>query len=109
MNLNVPQILNRLHINDINDAYSTGNNWASSADAIIKTVLSPVDGNRIASVKMASISNYNHAVDVAADAFKKWRLLPAPKRGEIVREIGDSLRAKKEDLGKLVSYEMGKS
>ncbi|HEY4324157.1 MAG TPA: aldehyde dehydrogenase family protein [Mucilaginibacter sp.] len=109
MNLNIPQILNRLHINDINDAYSTGNNWASSSDAIIKNILSPVDGKKIASVKMTSPNNYNHVVEQAEIAFKNWRLLPAPKRGEIVREIGDSLRAKKEDLGTLVSYEMGKS
>jgi aldehyde dehydrogenase (NAD+) len=109
MNLNIPQILNRLHINDINDAYSTGNNWASSPDAIIKPILSPVDGKRIASVKMASANSYNNVVEQAEAAFKNWRLLPAPKRGEIVREIGDSLRTKKEDLGTLVSYEMGKS
>jgi aldehyde dehydrogenase (NAD+) len=109
MNLNISEILNRLHINDINDAFSTGNNWASSPNAVIKTIISPVDGKKIAAVKMASANDYNRAVEQAAIAFKSWRALPAPKRGEIVREIGEALRDKKEDLGKLVSYEMGKS
>jgi aldehyde dehydrogenase (NAD+) len=109
MNLNIPEILNRLHINDINEAFSTGNYWSSDPNANIKTIISPVDGKKIAAVKIASAGNYNHAVEQAAIAFKSWRLLPAPKRGEIVREIGDALRNKKEDLGKLVSYEMGKS
>ncbi|MDP9048425.1 MAG: aldehyde dehydrogenase family protein, partial [Bacteroidota bacterium] len=109
MGLNIPDILNRLHINDINDAFSTGNSWASSAGAIIKNILSPVDGKRIAGVKMASADDYNRAVAQAAKAFITWRQVPSPKRGEIVREIGDALRAKKQDLGRLVSYEMGKS
>lgn len=109
MNLNIPEILNRLHINDINEAFSTGNKWSSDPNANVKAIISPVDGKKIASVKIASANNYNQAVEQAAIAFKSWRLLPAPKRGEIVREIGDELRNKKEDLGKLVSYEMGKS
>jgi len=109
MNLNIPQILNRLHINDINDAFSTGNNWASSPGSVLREITSPVDGKKIASVKMATAVDYNHMVEQASTAFKSWRLLPSPKRGEIIREIGDSLRAKKEDLGRLVSYEMGKS
>ncbi len=109
MDFNISEILNRLHINDINDAFSTGNNWASSADAAIKTIISPVDGKKIASVKIATAANYNQTVERAASAFIKWRTVPAPKRGEIVREIGDALRQNKQDLGKLVSYEMGKS
>ncbi|GAC1303717.1 MAG: aldehyde dehydrogenase family protein [Mucilaginibacter sp.] len=109
MGLNIPDILNRLHINDINDAFSTGNLWASSTDAAIKNILSPVDGKKIAAVKMASADDYNRAVKQAVKAFPAWRQVPSPKRGEIVREIGDALRAKKDDLGRLVSYEMGKS
>jgi aldehyde dehydrogenase (NAD+) len=109
MDFNLSEILNRLHINDINDAFSTGSVWASSTDAKIKAIISPVDGKKIASVKFATADNYNHAVETAAKAFINWRTIPAPKRGEIVREIGDALRAKKQDLGKLVSYEMGKS
>jgi aldehyde dehydrogenase (NAD+) len=109
MGLNIPDILNRLHINDINNAFSTGNLWASNANATIKNIHSPVDGKKIAAVKMATADDYNRAVDRAAKAFPAWRQIPSPKRGEIVREIGDALRAKKEYLGRLVSYEMGKS
>ena len=109
MNLNIPEILNNLHINDINEAFSTGSVWGSSANAAIKAIISPVDGKRVASVKMATDADYNTAVDTAATAFKQWRTIPAPKRGEIVRQIGDALRQNKENLGALVSYEMGKS
>src|ERR1700730_14546002 len=109
MNLNIPEILNRLHINDINEAFSTGNYWSSDPNANIKAIISPVDGKKIASVKIASANNYDQAVEQAAIAFKSWRLLPAPKRGEIVREIGDALRNKKDDMGRLVSDEIGKS
>ena len=109
MSINIKQILNHLHTNDINEAFSTGSNWGSSVDSVIKDVHSPVDGKKIASVKFATDSDYNHVVETAAKAFKNWRMVPAPKRGEIVREIGESLRANKQALGALVSYEMGKS
>ncbi len=109
MDFNIADILNRLHINDINEAFSTGNTWASSPNAAVKAIVSPVDGKKIASVKIATADNYNQTVEQAAKAFVTWRTVPAPKRGEIVREIGNALRDKKEDLGKLVSYEMGKS
>jgi aldehyde dehydrogenase (NAD+) len=109
MTLNISEILNRLHINDINEAFSTGSNWASSPEAVIKNIVSPVDGEKIAAVKIATVADYNHVVEQAATAFKTWRTIPAPKRGEIVRQIGQALRDKKDDLGKLVSYEMGKS
>ncbi|WP_295793526.1 aldehyde dehydrogenase family protein [Mucilaginibacter sp.] len=109
MSLNIPEILTRLHINDINDAFSTGSNWTSSPNAAIKDIVSPTDGKKIASVKFATADNYNQAVETAQKAFINWRTIPAPKRGEIVREIGNALRENKESLGALVSYEMGKS
>src|ERR1700761_3694675 len=109
MNLNIAEILNHLHINDNNEAFSTGSEWGSSADAQVKDIVSPVDGKKIASVKMATEADYNKVIAKAREAFKTWRTVPAPKRGEIVRQVGEALRAKKEDLGKLVSYEMGKS
>ncbi|WP_179416077.1 aldehyde dehydrogenase family protein [Mucilaginibacter sp. E4BP6] len=109
MSIDIKQILHHLHINDINEAFSTGSNWGSSNNSAIKDVLSPVDGKKIASVKFTTDSDYNHVVETAAKAFKNWRTVPAPKRGEIVREIGESLRANKHELGALVSYEMGKS
>ena len=109
MSINISDILNRLHINDTNDAFSTGSNWVSSPGAAIKEIVSPTDGKKIASVKFATADNYNQAVEQAQKAFVNWRTVPAPKRGEIVREIGNALRENKEALGTLVSYEMGKS
>ena len=72
-------------------------------------VHSPVDGKLIASVYQASKKDYDTVIKTADKAFKEWRMMPAPKRGEIVRQFGDELRRLKEPLGKLVSYEMGKS
>jgi aldehyde dehydrogenase (NAD+) len=109
MSLNITDVLNRLHINDINEAFSTGNVWGSSPNAGVKNIISPVDGKQIASVKFATPDDYNKVVEQAAKAFVNWRTVPAPRRGEIVREIGEALRLHKEDLGTLVSYEMGKS
>ena len=102
-------ILSNLGINVINEAFSTGKNWGSADGCAISTITSPVDGKKIADVKMASAKCYDTVVVKAAEAFKKWRSIPAPKRGEIVRQVGESLRKHKEDLGYLVSYEMGKS
>src|ERR1700761_2231542 len=109
MDLNILEILNHLHINDNNEAFSTGSNWGSSAGAQVKTIVSPVDGKKIASIKLATEADYNKVIEKAREAFKKWRTIPAPKRGEIVRQIGEALRNKKQELGALVSYEMGKS
>ena len=109
MSLNISEILNQLHINDNNDAFSTGSKWGSNANAQVKTIISPVDGKKIASVKLATEADYNKVIVQAGEAFKQWRTIPAPKRGEIVRQIGEALRNKKQALGALVSYEMGKS
>ncbi|MEC7265037.1 MAG: aldehyde dehydrogenase family protein, partial [Bacteroidota bacterium] len=70
---------------------------------------SPVDGTLIGKVKTTSPEDYEKVIQTATTAFKQWRLIPAPQRGEIVRQFGDRLRELKEPLGKLVSYEMGKS
>src|ERR1700744_98394 len=109
MSINVSEILNHLHINDTNGAFSTGSHWGGAKGDNTKTIYSPVDGKKIASVHMASEADYNTVIEKAAEAFKKWRTVPAPKRGEIVRQIGEALREKKQELGALVSYEMGKS
>src|SRR3978361_356723 len=103
MSLAIKDILNHLHINDINNAFSTGSTWGSSSNTSVKDIISPVDGKKIAAVKFASTDDYNTVVETAAKAFKTWRQIPAPKRGEIVRQIGDSLRANKKQLGTLVS------
>jgi len=101
------KVLKSLGIKDINNGCATGKNYFASGDVIES--YSPVDGKLIAKVKVASESDYEKVVQVASEAFKVWRNIPAPKRGEIVRQYGEKLRAKKNDLGKLVSYEMGKS
>jgi aldehyde dehydrogenase (NAD+) len=99
--------LKALGLKEINEGCSTGQNWFSGGE--ILESYSPVDGKLIAQVKTATQEDYQKVVRTADEAFKYWRTVPAPKRGEIVRQFGDKLRAKKEDLGKLVSYEMGKS
>jgi aldehyde dehydrogenase (NAD+) len=109
MNNDKHTVLSNLNINAVNHAFSTGQVWGSSDGANVRTIYSPVDGLAIADVKMATTDNYNQTVAKAAEAFKTWRAIPAPKRGEIVRQIGDALRKYKNDLGWLVSYEMGKS
>ncbi len=109
MSLDINHILVNLHIADVNEAFSTGSTWGSDHDALIKDVISPVDGRKIAAVKIASAGNYDTVVKKAKSAFLNWRTMPAPRRGEIVREIGNALRLKKELVGSLVSYEMGKS
>ncbi|NOT38841.1 MAG: aldehyde dehydrogenase family protein [Saprospiraceae bacterium] len=70
---------------------------------------SPVDGKLIGEVTITDSISYNKVIEKSLLAFEEWRLLPAPKRGEFVRQVGEELRKKKQELGKLVSYEMGKS
>jgi len=101
-------ILKELGINQTNQGVSTGLTWIKSKGAKI-TSYSPVDGNAIASIVGADRKSYDALVEKAQEAFLEWRQWPAPKRGEIVRQIGNELRLNKEALGKLVSYEMGKS
>ncbi len=71
-------------------------------------VITPVDGSKIATVRQVTEEEYDRVVDRAYEAFLTWRMVPAPKRGEIVRQLGDALRKHKESLGALVTLEMGK-
>ncbi len=100
--------IQQLGIKKQNSGVSTGINWLISTGEII-TSSSPVDGKEIASVTSADKATYETVIAKAQAAFAEWRTWPAPKRGEVVRQIGEALRAKKEPLGRLVSYEMGKS
>ncbi len=100
--------LSFLNISAINKGVSTGSEWMNSGAESL-TSYSPVDGKLIASVTIANHDSYNAVVNKAALAFKEWRQWPAPSRGEIVRQIAEAIRVNKEPLGKLVSYEMGKS
>ncbi|MDO3384976.1 aldehyde dehydrogenase family protein, partial [Gilvimarinus sp. SDUM040013] len=86
---------------------STGNTWFGKGEEL--SSYSPVDGKLIGKVKSSTKDDYEEVIKKAQVAFKEWRMIPAPKRGEIVRQFGDKLREKKASLGKLVSYEMGKS
>ncbi len=101
------EALAQLGVADINEGTSTGSNWFSSGDLIES--YSPVDGELIGKVKTTTREDYEKVMKTATEAFKPWRVMPAPQRGEIVRQFGEKLRELKEPLGKLVSYEMGKS
>lgn len=102
------EFLKQLGIAEQNPGVSTGTEWINSKGSLIPSY-SPVDGKLIGSVVAADAVAYAAAISKAEQAFAVWRMWPAPKRGEIVRQVGDALRANKESLGKLVSYEMGKS
>jgi aldehyde dehydrogenase (NAD+) len=104
----IQQSLKNLGIQESNLGSSTGLNWIDSGAASLAS-FSPADGKKIASVQLATEETYEAVIVQAQIAFETWRNVPAPKRGDIVREIGNALREVKADLGKLVSYEMGKS
>lgn len=100
--------LNTLKIQAQNKGVSTGKDWLDSSGTAFDS-FSPVDGKKIGSVSTADKAGFEAVIRTAEKAFHEWRLWPAPRRGEIVRQIGEALRHYKEPLGKLVSYEMGKS
>lgn len=103
----IDEALKQLGINEVNNGTSTGSDWFSSGEEI--SSYSPVDGQLIAKVKTTTKDDYEKVVTTASSAFKTWRKMPAPQRGEVVRQFNEELRRLKEPLGKLVSYEMGKS
>lgn len=108
MSIAIQEALKKLGISGSNPGVSTGNDsWDGSAGKLDS--FSPVDGKLIGSTQLAGSKDYDRVVETAQRAFEYWRMVPAPKRGEIVRQIGDELRKYKEPLGQLVSYEMGKS
>jgi aldehyde dehydrogenase (NAD+) len=100
--------LHALGIKTHNEGTSTGQIFNGNASARVKTVISPVNGQTIARVSYTTKSEYEHVITTAQQAFITWRNIPAPKRGEIIRQYGNLLRQYKEPLGKLVSFEMGK-
>ena len=103
----IEEALKELGLNETNNGTSTGANWFSSGEEIAS--YSPVDGKLIGKVSATTKEDYEKVISTATEGFKEWRTLPAPQRGEIVRKFNDELRRLKEPLGKLVSYEMGKS
>ncbi len=104
----ISEALNSLGIKRSNTGTSTGEKWIKSKGQTLSS-FSPVDGKLIGKVQATDEVAFNKVVKQAHQAFLEWRLVPAPKRGEIVRQIGLAIRKYKEPLGKLVSYEMGKS
>ena len=100
--------LESLHIEQLNPGISTGTkHWHGGGKEI--SSMSPVDGSVIGKTNLPTESDYNQVMEAASKAFQHWRQVPAPRRGEIVRLIGNRLREHKDALGQLVSYEMGKS
>jgi aldehyde dehydrogenase (NAD+) len=102
------EFLQQLQIQTENAGTSTGKEWLSSGGTTLDS-FSPVDGKRISVITTTNRSSYDKVVEAANRAFPIWRAWPAPRRGEIVRQIGEALRRNKLTLGRLVSYEMGKS
>ncbi|MCX2481653.1 aldehyde dehydrogenase family protein [Pedobacter sp. MC2016-15] len=109
MQTDINSVLKNLGIADNNPAWSTGSNWGDHGNLGTIDSFSPADGKRIASVKLADLTDYEYIIKHSQEALIFWRSLPAPKRGEVVRQFGEALRLHKHDLGTLVSYEMGKS
>ncbi len=108
MKKDIKSVLTDLKIDSSNKGAAYGSHWLDSTSSTISSI-SPVDGEKIADVHLADENAYEQVINEAQAAFKEWRLLPAPQRGEIVRQLGNELRIYKQQLGSLVSYEMGKS
>jgi aldehyde dehydrogenase (NAD+) len=102
------QVLKVLGIKPVNSGASTGAEFLNTKGEVISS-FSPVDGKLIATVNSATAADYELVVQKAQEAFIYWRTLPAPRRGDIVRQLAEKIRFYKEPLGRLVSYEMGKS
>jgi aldehyde dehydrogenase (NAD+) len=103
----IQEALNKLGVKEINNGTSTGSHSFGNGEAIAS--YSPTDGQLIGKVTTTTKEDYEKVMEAATAAFKTFRTMPAPQRGEIVRQFGNKLRELKEPLGKLVSYEMGKS
>jgi len=100
-------VLGRLGIDAVNPGACTGQEWLPTTGDQTESI-TPIDGSLIASVQNATLDDYEQVMQKASSAFESWKMVPAPKRGEVVRQIGLALREAKEDLGFLVTLEMGK-
>jgi len=106
-NRKMNKTLEILGVEEINNGACTGTKWIETKGELIVSK-TPNTGETIGSVKQATLDDYEYVIQKAQQAFKEWRKVPAPKRGEVVRQMGDALRENKIQLGKLVSWEMGK-
>lgn len=102
-------LLKKLQLKSINAGASYGaNGWLEDANGQLLISYNPATGEPIAKVQQATAKTYDAVVSKAAASFQTWRMIPAPKRGEVVRQLGNALRELKEPLGELVTLEMGK-
>ena len=102
-------ILKKLTLHEINPGAFIGTEWTSDVHEQLMTSINPATNEKIAAVASCSMDDYQNVIARLHDAFLNWRTTPAPKRGEIIRQMGDALRLHKDALGSLVSLEMGKS
>jgi aldehyde dehydrogenase (NAD+) len=100
-------ILTRLGIEEVNSGAWAGDKLGIDGGQIVSSI-NPASGQNIAKVEMGNTAHYEQIVEKAQSVYLEWRMLPAPKRGEIVRQMGEKLRQHKDDLGALVSMEVGK-
>ena len=105
--MSIKTILKNLAVEPKQKGCSAGGQWMGSGSEI--AAVSPVDGSLLGNVKTATVEDYENLIERAEHAFLSFRKIPAPQRGELVRQFGNKLREKKLDLGQLVSWEMGKS
>src|SRR5881394_1027776 len=109
MSKDIDALLKRLGLGAVNaGAWSGSRGWSDATDAALMDVRNPSDGTLLAQVRPASAQDYEHVLSSAVEAAAAWREVPAPKRGEAVRLLGEQLRRHKSDLGTLVSLENGK-
>ena len=107
--MSTAEILKGLGLGSVNAGGSTGTHWwASGENTSLLESVNPATGETIAHIRACSADDYEHIVRESIAAFQQWRLVPAPKRGELVRLIGAALREHKDLLGSLVSLEVGK-
>lgn len=107
--MDIKKVLKELGISSKLESACTGNQWITALGTQTRNIISPVDGKHLTTLVYAGATEYEAVIKRAESAFLEWRAMPAPARGEIVRQIGDALREQKKNLGMLVSYEMGKS
>ncbi len=107
--MNVAEVLNELGIEPLNAGACSGQGqWTSTTNSGLLDSVNPSTGEVLAQIHSCSAADYDALVEKSLTAFREWRKVPAPKRGEVVRMIGEALRAKKDALGSLVSLEVGK-
>ena len=105
--MNIQEILAQLGIEEKNPCVHTGRGSSHQSEGEYVKIHAASDGTLLGSVQMADAATYDEAVKTAQSAYQVWKDIPAPKRGEVVRQIGDALRENKDALGALVSLEMG--